>query len=156
MIEELYRETVVDHYRRPRNRRRLESPTVAHAGENPFCGDRVEIGLKVDGDRIAEIGFHGAGCAISQASASMLTELVQGGTLAEAEALVDRFVRVIETGQEEGDDALGDAAVLTGVRRFPVRARCALLAWMTLREAIGLHRRVAAGAPTVADASGRA
>ena len=155
MLEELYRETVLDHYRRPRNRRRLECPTVVNVGENVMCGDRVEIGLRVEGGRIADIGFHGAGCAISQASASMLTEAVNGGTLGDAEALIDRFVRVTGTGQEADADGLGDAAVLTGVRRFPARVRCALLAWMTLREAIGLHRRGAAGDPTAADAVGR-
>jgi len=153
MLEEMYRETVIDHYRRPRNRRRLESPTLLHTGENMFCGDRVEIGLLVEDDRIADICFHGSGCAISQASASMLTEAVSGWTLAEADALIDRFVRAIETGQEIDGDELGDAAVLTGVRRFPARVKCALLAWMTLREAIELQRSGAAGEPTVADAT---
>jgi nitrogen fixation NifU-like protein len=141
VIEELYRETVIDHYRRPRHRRRLEAPTVAHHGENTFCGDRVEIGLRIEDGRVAEVGVRGQGCAISQASASMLAELVEGATLAQAEEGIRRF-REMLAGGAAGDPAeLGDAAALAGVRWFPMRAKCALLAWLTLHEAIDLYRR---------------
>ena len=141
MIADLYRETVMDHYRYPRSRRRLADPTLAHTGENPFCGDRIELTLRLSEERIIEIGFHGAGCAVSQASASMMCEQLEGANLSDAERSIGRFVEAIETGSEDYSEELGDAAALVGVRRFPVRAKCALLAWLTLREAIGLFRQ---------------
>jgi nitrogen fixation NifU-like protein len=140
VIDDLYREAVMDHCRRPRHRRRLEAPTVAQQGESPFCGDRVEVGLRIEGDRIAEVGVRGQGCAISQASGSMLAELVDGATLAKAEERVRRFRDMLVRGAADDDEELGDATALAGVGRFPGRVKCALLPWLTLQEAIDLHR----------------
>jgi nitrogen fixation NifU-like protein len=145
VIDDLYRETVMDHARRPRHRRRLAAPTVAHHGENPFCGDRVEVGLRIEGDRLVEVGVRGTGCAISQASGSMLAALVDGATLPEAEARIVRFRGMLARGEAGAEAELGDATALAGVRRFPGRVKCALLPWLTLQEALDLYR--SAGGP---------
>jgi nitrogen fixation NifU-like protein len=140
VIDDLYRETVMEHCRRPRHRLRLDAPTVAHHGENPFCGDRVEVGLRIEGDRLVEVGVRGQGCAICQASGSMLAELVDGTTLAQSEERIRRFREMLARGEPGEDAELGDATALAGVRRFPARTKCALLPWLTLQEAIELYR----------------
>jgi nitrogen fixation NifU-like protein len=140
-LDELYREVILEHSRGPRNRRRLDDPTIAHRDTNPLCGDEVEVELRIEGDRIVELGFQGRGCAISQASASMMTEALEGRTLREAGATVDAFQAML-TGDAGTDAAhLGDLEALAGVRRFPVRVRCATLAWHALGEALELYQR---------------
>ena len=143
MIEELYRETVLDHHRHPRHRETLPDPTIRHRGVNPYCGDEVTLDLRIEGDRLAEIAFGGRGCAISQASASMLAELVAGASLAEAATAITGFRAAIQSGRVDAD-ALGDAAALVNVRRFPARTKCALLAWHTLREVLETYSRAPA------------
>ncbi|HXG42936.1 MAG TPA: SUF system NifU family Fe-S cluster assembly protein [Dehalococcoidia bacterium] len=140
-LDDLYRDIILEYYRSPRNRGRLPSPTISREGQNPLCGDEVSLDLLVEDGVIKEARFQGQGCSISQASASMLTEAVQGLTLEQAEDLYQRFHRLM-TGDETVDPSeLGDLEALSGVRKFPVRVKCATLAWHVLDEAIkALHR----------------
>jgi nitrogen fixation NifU-like protein len=131
---ELYQQIILDHNRSPRNFRAIEAPTCHAEGNNPLCGDAVSIDLTISEDAIADIAFQGKGCAISTASASLMTEIVSGKTRQEALNLFDEF-RNLVTGQSEMDDP-GDLAAFTGVRDYPTRIKCATLAWHTLRAAI--------------------
>jgi nitrogen fixation NifU-like protein len=134
-LSELYQEVILDHNRRPRNFRGLDSPDRKAEGYNPFCGDRLTVFLRLDGDVVADATFLGAGCAISKASASMMTEAVKGHTLSEVNKLFTEFQAMV-TGQSQQDEAaLGKLAVFAGVREFPVRVKCASLAWHTLKAA---------------------
>lgn len=138
-LRDLYQELIVDHNRRPRNFGPLEDADRRAEGHNPLCGDRVTVYVKLDGERIADVRFEGAGCAISTASASLMTLAIKGKTVAEAEALFADFHGLV-TGHDEQPDALerlGKLAVLAGVREFPSRVKCATLAWHTLNN--GLH-----------------
>jgi nitrogen fixation NifU-like protein len=139
-LDALYREVVLEHARDPHHRGRLEQPTLVQQGSNPVCGDRIELSLRLDGDRVAEVAFEGQGCAISQAAASMMTDLLRGRTLDEAEAVQAAFMRMLSGDGVADEDILGDAVALADVRRFPRRVRCAALAWTTLREALGRRR----------------
>ncbi len=134
-LEGLYQEVILDHNKRPRNRRALADATCQAEGYNPLCGDKVKIYARLEGNRIADVSFEGAGCAISTASASILTETLKGKTLDEANALFERFHDLV-TGKGAGDTALGKLAVFSGVSEFPVRVKCATLAWHTLRNAL--------------------
>jgi nitrogen fixation NifU-like protein len=133
-LEDLYQEVILDHNRRPRNFRALDDGRKAE-GYNPLCGDRLTVYLRVNGDVIKDATFQGTGCAISKASASLMTESVKGKTLAEADALFERFHRVVTAPPEAAVEDLGKLSVLAGVRQFPVRVKCATLAWYTLRAA---------------------
>ena len=137
-IDDLYREVLLDHSRRPRNRRRLETPTHEAEGFNPLCGDQIQFYLSVDGLTVAEVGFESRGCAISTASASMMTESIKGKSTGEVDAIFQAFHRMV-TGQpsEDGDeDVLGDLDMLGGVSAYPVRIKCAVLPWHTLQAAL--------------------
>ena len=134
-LQDLYQEVILDHNRRPRNFRTIEHASSAE-GFNPLCGDRVTVYLKVEDGTIRDVSFQGSGCAISKASASLMTESVKGKTLEEAEALFDRFQRMITAPTDSPIDNLGKLTVLAGVRQFPVRVKCASLAWHTLRSAV--------------------
>ena len=139
-LRELYQELIIDHSKRPRNFRTLEGANRKAEGYNPLCGDKVTVYVDVDGDRVADIGFEGKGCAISTASASVMTETVKGKSLAEAEALFEIFHNLV-TGKPPADGKtpeLGKLAVFSGVSEFPARVKCATLAWHTLQAA--LHR----------------
>jgi nitrogen fixation NifU-like protein len=141
-IDELYRDVILDHFRSPRHRGSLPSPTVSREGYNPLCGDEVVVDLLVKDGVLDEVAFHGAGCSISQSSASMMTELLKGKTLEEAEALTTVF-RNMMLGKDIGEAALeelGDLVALEGVKKFPVRIKCALLPWTTLQESIAEYR----------------
>ncbi|MEO8878970.1 MAG: Fe-S cluster assembly sulfur transfer protein SufU [Gemmatimonadaceae bacterium] len=135
----LYQEVILDHNRRPRNYGPLANATVEERGINPLCGDELTLWLRMDGDRIAEASFEGSGCAISRASASMMTGAVKGKTRAEADALIAQF-RGMTTGQ--GDDAAlpSSLRVFAGVSRMPQRVKCAVLAWHTLHSALASIR----------------
>ena len=144
-LRDLYQEVILDHSKRPRNFHAIADATRKAEGYNPLCGDRETVYLVLEGDRVRDVAFQGAGCAISTASASMMTESVKGKTRAEAEALFARFHELI-TGKngEAGSKAssksdspeLGKLEVFSGVREYPVRVKCATLPWHTLREAL--------------------
>ena len=135
-LEELYKEVILDHYRDPRNKGRLDPHDVVLERNNPLCGDEIELYLKFEGDSVNGIAFEGKGCSISQASASMMTEKVKGMDAKEARALIESIKRMM-TGEEEGDpNAIGDLVSLKGVVKYPVRIKCALLGWNTLEEAL--------------------
>lgn len=142
-LRDLYQEMIVDHSRRPRNFRRLEGASHSAEGYNPLCGDRVTLYLEMDGEVVKEASFQGSGCAISTASASMLTEILKGKTRAQAEALFEKFHRLLteENGAGQAPD-LGKLAVFSGVREFPMRVKCATLAWHTLNAALREENRV--------------
>ncbi|MCS6816932.1 MAG: SUF system NifU family Fe-S cluster assembly protein [Blastocatellia bacterium] len=137
-LRDLYQEVLLDHSKRPRNFGVLEDADHTAVGHNPLCGDKVVVYLRMEGDRIAEIRFQGQGCAVSQASASMMTESVKGKTRAEAEALFERFHELLTSKDSDVAEApeLGKLAIFAGVRKYPVRVKCATLAWHTLRAAL--------------------
>ena len=135
-LEELYKEVILDHYRAPRNKGRLDPHDVVLERNNPLCGDEIELFLKFDGDKVEGIAFEGKGCSISQASTSMMTEKVKGLSQKEASALAES-IKSMMAGETEGDEkALGDLVSLKGVVKYPVRIKCALLGWNTLLEAL--------------------
>lgn len=135
-LRDLYQEVVIDHGRRPRNFRVL-TPVTHHAeGFNPLCGDRLSLSLNVVNNVIQDVGFQGSGCAISTASASLMTEHLKGKTLAEAEAVFRQFHSLMTEDGKAGEDKLGKLTVLSGVREFPTRVKCATLAWHTLHAAL--------------------
>nr|WP_246363217.1 SUF system NifU family Fe-S cluster assembly protein [Deinococcus budaensis] len=127
----LYQGVVLDHYRRPRHSGALPGATHAGGGHNPSCGDRLQLTLRVRGEVIEDVGFTAQGCAISVASASLMSTLLPGKTVAQALALADRFSAMLQSG--DPDPALGDSAVLSGVHALPARVKCAALGWQTLR-----------------------
>ena len=133
----LYQELILDHYRRPRNKGELADADAHAALKNPLCGDEIEVRLRREGDRVAEVKFTGRGCSISQSSASMMTELVRGMPVAEVPALPRRVADLLGGNPEAAADArLGDLRALRGVARFPMRVKCAALAWRGLEEAL--------------------
>lgn len=134
-LNDLYRDVILDHNRRPRNFGTLEPADASVEGFNPMCGDRLTVRLKMTGDSISDIRFEGEGCAISTASASLMTEAVKGKSRAEALALFDR-VHDLLTDDAAGSDELGKLAALSGVREFPARVKCASLCWHTLASAL--------------------
>jgi len=136
-LQDLYQELILDHGRRPRNFRPLDGATRSAEGYNPLCGDKVKIYVKMDADIVKDISFEGAGCAISTASASIMTETLKGKTRAEAEELFQTFHDLV-TGRQAQLDApeLGKLAVFSGVSEFPIRVKCATLSWHTLRAAL--------------------
>jgi nitrogen fixation NifU-like protein len=133
----LYQEVILEHNRSPRNYGPLPAPTGKAQGLNPMCGDEVTVWVAMEGDTVQDVSFEGTGCAISKASASMMTQAVKGKSRAEAEALFAQFHALV-TGQGATPDAsLGKLKVFSGVVRFPTRVKCASLAWHAMREAIG-------------------
>ena len=135
-LEELYKEVILDHYRTPRNKGRLDPHDVMLERNNPLCGDEIELFVKFEGETLAGISFDGKGCSISQASASMMTEKVQDLSVKDATELAET-IKAMMAGEAEGDpDVLGDLVSLKGVVKYPVRIKCALLGWNTLIEAI--------------------
>jgi nitrogen fixation protein NifU and related proteins len=134
-LQELYQEVILDHNKRPRNFRALEDGRKAE-GYNPLCGDRLTVYLRTEDGVIKDASFQGSGCAISKASASLMTESVRGKTLAEAEALFERFHHMVTAPPDVPVEDLGKLSVFAGVRQFPVRVKCATLAWHTLRAAV--------------------
>ena len=137
-LSDLYQQIIVEHNRAPRNFKQLAHPTHHAEGSNPLCGDQIRLEVELDGERIADVGFQGSGCAISQASASLLTGAVQGKSKAEAEALFRDVHTMLTSAPDQQVDTsrLGKLAALGGVRQFPVRVKCASLPWHTLRAAL--------------------
>jgi nitrogen fixation protein NifU and related proteins len=135
-LSDLYQEVILDHNRRPRNFHAIADASHRAEGYNPLCGDRLTLYLKVTGDVIDDVAFEGSGCAISKASASMMTDALKGHTIAEANALFERFHRMVTTPPEQAVEDMGKLSSLAGVREFPVRVKCASLAWHTLKAAM--------------------
>ncbi len=133
-LSELYQQVILDHNKRPRNRGKLPTANRVAHGDNPTCGDQCNVYLRLEGDRIAEISFDGSGCAISQASASLMTTQVKGRTAAEVEALYQQFHHIVTTG--ETPDEISDLAAFAGVHTFPARIKCATLGWHAARNAL--------------------
>lgn len=137
LLRELYQEVILDHNRHPRNRGVVQNATAEAEGHNPLCGDQVHVTLLEQEGRVVEIRFEGHGCAISTASASLMTEAVKGKTVAEAEAIFREFQEMVtETGDAKDHSELGDLEILGGVREYPVRIKCATLPWHTLHAAL--------------------
>lgn len=134
-LRELYQEIIVDHGKAPRNFRKLDKPTYCHAGHNPLCGDKLMVYLMERDGVIEDICFEGNGCAISMASASLMTEVIKGKTRSEIEILFGGFHHLVTKGEEPATN-LGKLAVFSGVAEFPVRVKCATLAWHTLKAAL--------------------
>jgi nitrogen fixation NifU-like protein len=140
-LNDLYQEVILDHNRRPRNFHPLAEASHTAEGYNPLCGDRLKLYLKLDGDTIEDVSFEGAGCAISKASASMMTDALKGKSVNEADALFDRFHRMVTTPPGQSVEDMGKLSALAGVRAFPVRVKCASLAWHTLKAALKNEQR---------------
>ena len=141
-LHELYQSVILDHNRAPRNFRELDDANCRAEGYNPLCGDRLTVWVRLEDDQIAAVTFHGSGCAISKASASMMTEAVKGKTAAEAKDLAREFQDLV-TGRSDPKTArarLGKLAVFSGVSEFPVRVKCASLSWHTLKAALDQTR----------------
>jgi nitrogen fixation NifU-like protein len=138
-LEDLYKEVILDHYRSPRNRNKIDNADVHLHRDNPLCGDEIDLYVDIDGGRVTAVGFEGRGCSISQASVSMMTEKLKGLSLDEAESLANTFKQMMQGEEPADQDSLGDLLALQGVQKYPVRIKCALLGWNTLLEAVKIH-----------------
>ena len=150
-LQSLYQSVILDHSRSPRNKRVMADASHRAAGRNPMCGDEVTVWLRVDGDTVADVSFVGHGCAISQASASLMTQALKGKSRADAEALFERFHALV-TGRlavTDIDETLGRLVALGGVSRFPSRVKCASLAWHAMHAALAKPAESAQAEPTV-------
>lgn len=150
-LEELYQEIILDHYRKPRHPGRLADADVEVRHYNPVCGDQLTLGLKLDGDRVADIAVQGVGCSISQAAASVMSEQVIGRTVPEALEISEAFRRLMH-GESEGEpdeELLGDGVAFAGVAKYPVRIKCALLGWMAFKDAAARALAGQAGGETI-------
>jgi nitrogen fixation NifU-like protein len=143
-LDDLYKEVILDHYKNPRNKRALAEASVSLHKNNPLCGDEITIHAKLQDGTVADVAFEGQGCSISQASASMLTEAVQGRSVKEAAGLAEEFRSMMEGRAEPDEDQLGDLMALRGVVKYPVRIKCAVLGWDVLQDALA----EAAGTPS--------
>jgi nitrogen fixation protein NifU and related proteins len=136
-LEALYQEVILDHNRKPRNFREIENADRRIEGRNPLCGDEITLWLKLDGDQVADVSFKGTGCAISKSSASLMTSAVKGKSVADTKVLFDRFHDMITGKLPDGErEKMGSLAALGGVARFPIRVKCASLAWHALKAAL--------------------
>ena len=137
-LSELYQQVILDHNKKPRNFHKLENANYSAEGHNPLCGDQLTVYLNLDNDQVKEVGFEGSGCAISKASASMMTQAVKGKTKEEVESLFKEFHSMVtgELDEETEENNLGHLKIFAGVREFPVRVKCASLPWHTLHAAL--------------------
>jgi len=137
-LTDLYQQVILDHNKKPRNFRKLETANHSAEGYNPLCGDQLTVYLNLEDDSVKEISFEGSGCAISKAAASMMTQAVKGKSKAEAEELFTEFHQMVtgELDEEEAPNQLGNLKIFAGVREFPVRVKCATLAWHTMHAAL--------------------
>ena len=144
-LEDLYQDLIMEHNRKPHNFHRLEAADRTMEGFNPLCGDMITLDLKLEGDVITDVGFEGSGCAISRASASLMTDSIKGKSEEEAERIFEAFHRMItrKPSEDPDPDILGDLEILSGVSEFPVRVKCATLSWHTLRSALEGKRETA-------------
>ncbi len=135
-LSELYQQVILDHNKKPRNFRKIETPSHTAEGHNPLCGDQLTVYVAVDNDEVKDVSFEGSGCAISKASASMMTQAVKGKSKEEVEKLFKGFHLMVTDEEESQDEALGNLRIFEGVREFPVRVKCATLPWHTLHAAL--------------------
>ena len=135
-LDEMYRDIILDHYRSPRGKKPLEKTDIASEGHNPSCGDEIDVELQVDHDRVKDVHVHCQGCAISVASGSMLAEIIKGKTLEQALEIAALVKKILKGEETDIPEDLGDLDALKGVRQFPVRIKCALLAWVTLMQGL--------------------
>lgn len=136
-LEALYQEVILDHNRKPRNFREIEHADRRVDGRNPLCGDQVTVWVKLDGDKVSDVSFKGVGCAVSKSSASIMTQTVKGKTVAETRALFDRFHDMVTGKMTDAErEQMGSLAALGGVSKFPLRVKCASLAWHALKSAL--------------------
>ncbi|MDQ3081574.1 MAG: SUF system NifU family Fe-S cluster assembly protein [Gemmatimonadota bacterium] len=140
-ISALYQEMILDHYRKPRNKGAVENADASIPMKNPLCGDEITLQVRFAGGAIEELGFTGRGCSISQASASMMTQLLTGKSIADVEVLRARFREMVMGDEAAADSSLGSLRALSGVAKFPARVKCALLPWNALASALELRRR---------------
>lgn len=136
VLEDLYREVILDHYRNPRNRNPLDGASASAEGVNPLCGDEVTVEIALDGDLVSAVSVRGHGCSISQSSGSMMGSAIKGLSRNQVEDLSERFRTMLTAENEIEEPGLGDLDALKGVRRYPVRIKCALLPWTTMLEAL--------------------
>lgn len=137
-LSQLFQEVILDHYRSPKNKREMEGATHSVTMDNPLCGDVVELNLRIEDDRIEDVSFQGQGCSISQAAASMLTRELRGRSVRDARVLDEKFTKLMHgDGEYEDDPELGELRALSGVSKFPVRVKCALLGFNCLEELVG-------------------
>ena len=142
LTDDLYRDIILEHFRNPRNQGKLAQPTFISHGANPFCGDELELTVRMEGDALREILVQPKGCSISQASASMMTEAIKGKTIAQAEELARRFkAAMLEGASLETSTEMEDLQALEGVKKYPVRIKCAILSWNTLLEGLSAHHK---------------
>jgi nitrogen fixation NifU-like protein len=134
-LNDLYQEVILDHNRSPRNFRALPDANRKAEGDNPLCGDHFTVFLKLDNEVIRDVSFQGAGCAISKASASLMTEQIKGKTMAEAKTYFTRFQQMLATGKAD-EEAMGSLCALGGVHKFPMRVKCAILSWHAMLAAL--------------------
>jgi nitrogen fixation NifU-like protein len=139
---ELYQSIILDHNRAPRNFRAIEAADRSAEGYNPLCGDQLKVWVKLDGDRIVDVAFQGSGCAISKASASLMTTVVKDKTIAEAQKIFESFHHMVTGQGDPGDEVPRKLAVFAGVREFPARVKCASLSWHALKSALDGHNDV--------------
>jgi nitrogen fixation NifU-like protein len=137
-LNELYQETILEHNKNPRNFREIQNAGKRALGNNPLCGDALQVYVAMEGEKIADVSFKGSGCAISKASASMMTQAVKGKTIDEAQQLFEEFTQMVRGEAEAGSegDHLGRLKIFSGVREFPARVKCASLSWHTLHAAL--------------------
>lgn len=135
-LDDLYRDIIMDHYKYPRGKKRLDNADVTSEGQNPVCGDEIEMKLKVNGDRIEDVSIECLGCAISVASGSMLVDTIRGKSINEVKKIASAIKAILKGEKPDGDLDLGDLEALEGVKKFPVRIKCALLSWTTLIEGL--------------------
>ena len=143
-LSELYQQVILDHNKKPRNFRKLETANHSAEGFNPLCGDQLTVYLNLEDDTVKEVGFEGSGCAISKAAASMMTQAVKGKSKEEAENLFQEFHSMVmgELNEETEENSLGNLKIFAGVREFPVRVKCATLPWHTLHAALHKEAQV--------------
>jgi len=147
-LDDIYKEVILDHYKNPRNKRELPGAEFSCHQNNPLCGDEITVFVHTDGDSVADVTFQGAGCSISQSSASMMTEAVKGQPVGEARRLAGDFRGMMAGEVEPDEDEFGDLVALKGVVKYPIRIKCAVLAWDVLQEALeGADGEATAAAP---------
>jgi len=142
-LKELYQQIIIDHNKSPHNFRKIENPSYEKEGYNPLCGDKIILYVNVKDGIITDISFQGSGCAISSASASLMTEAIKNKTLEEALEIFNEFQKLVTTGKTDQPEKLGKLAVLAGVSEFPMRVKCATLPWHTLKTAINKNNNLA-------------